>query len=97
MGLFNDSSMRASMPALYIIMYFIICYLLKPCNTCKNKTSKAHIVLLLIFASIYPMQELYSVVQAGFQMDGSNRYSPIGSINELARHDGTVRVDLAYN
>ena len=97
-GLYNDLCMNASIPAMFLLMVFVIRGMFQ--YTLQQGVSHGRVVLLsllLIWGAIYPIQEAYETMAAGPAWDDSHRFDPAGTLNMYARRDGSVGADMAYN
>ena len=97
-GLLNDLCMNASIPALFLLMSFVIQGMFQFTAEGRPSYGRATILmLLLVWGAIYPVLELKDSCASGPDWNGTARFSVSESMNDYARRDGSVRTDLAYN
>lgn len=97
MGLYNDFTMRTSIPSLFVLMILIIKYFNDNLFIEKNKSICAFATFLLIMiGAIYPSLQLIASIKL-------EKFSEIGNILKLdtlevyANRGANVDVDLKYN
>ncbi len=104
MGISNDLVMRCSIPALFLLMFYIISYFYDYSESkvynLKNKNGNklvVYVLLVLLFiGSIHPMQEFYdAVITDKFVALGEERN--FGTLQNFANRSLEVGEDLRYN
>lgn len=107
MGLWNDWVMRCSIPALFILMFYVIQFLNKYLKvkifddvsggTLKIKLSVLGLLVLMFFGSIYPTLEFYNSIITNNILRLGNTIS-YGTLEKFAnRTADTVNEALTYN
>ncbi len=94
MGIYNDLAMSGSIPAVFLLMVFVL-QALFAYSRCMARSPKRMIVLVLLLAvgAVYPMEEMAGVLKEPISLKGAQA----GSLRAWARRDGTVGAAEAYN
>lgn len=106
MGIANDLVMRCSIPALFLLMLFIISYLqeyakeewhrIQNENDAKYSISTFVLVILLFIGSIHPMQELFdSIITDNFMTLGEEM--SFGTMENFANRSMDAGDDVKFN
>lgn len=96
MGLFNDLMTRGSIPALFVLMYYLTKYLVEiTTNKFKIFNVRSWLILFIfVTSSIYPIQRIQSKLAESFSAD----FKTYGSMCQFAdRNNSSIQVDLKYN
>ncbi len=96
MGEFNDLVMRASIPALFIILILVIKFISKFFGTSKKVFSKLLLIVILLIGFNYPKQELFDAIEADELLYLGYRTSPT-TLEAYANRSLDINNDLKYN
>lgn len=94
MGVYNDFSMGASIPAILLLMVFVIQALFQYGSHVKRDSKRLMVLLLLlVIGSIYPMEEMVEVIKTPVSFQGAQH----GTLGDWAHRDGSIGAAEAYN
>lgn len=94
MGIFNDWIMSVSIPAVFLLMVFVLKALFTYIrHRARDKKRLIALALLLCLGAIYPMEEIREILREPVSYEGAQP----GSLEDWARRDGTVGAAEAYN
>lgn len=94
MGVYNDFTMSASIPAVFLLMVFVLKALFTYGSHAAEKPGPlVFLVLLLAVGAVYPVEEMAEVIKSPVSFEGAVP----GSLSVWARRDGTVGAAEAYN
>ncbi len=94
MGIFNDFTMSVSIPAVFLLMVFVLKALFAYSREAAKRPGRLAVLALLIsLGAVYPAQEMAEVVKAPISFAGAMP----GSLDDWARRDGSVGAAEAYN
>lgn len=94
MGVFNDLTMSASIPAVFLLMVFVLKALFfYGSRAAERPVPLLLLTLLLAVGAIYPVEEMAEVAKEPVSFGGAVP----GSLGAWARRDGTVGAAEAYN
>lgn len=96
MGEYNDLVMRASIPALFVLLVLIIKFINKFFDTLKKPCSKLLLIVTLLIGFYYPSRELFKAVQTDEILYLGNRTEPT-TLEVYANRSIDEDADLKYN
>lgn len=97
MGIANDFTMGTGIPAMFIIMLFVMDYLMKERHVKREAQIKAILAVCLMIGAISPIREMWTVISTNdmTQTQELNDYGTLGNYANRAKDD--VPVDLIWN
>lgn len=97
MGLYNDWIMCASIPALFVLMSFVIEYINDKDESRAYGRGVGIITVMLVVGAIFPADELKDNVKAFFVDSSTGVFDYYGSLERFSDRDSEESKDLIYN
>ena len=96
MGMYNDFVMCVSIPALFILMTYVIQFLFQKMNKEETGIKKGIIIVVLIIGAWYPLCEIRENIVA--KQNGNMSADDYGTMSYFTdRNDPNITDDLKYN